>query len=352
MRLNTDFTGGNITVTEQKNNVFYLENQLRDTKEDWFYWAFCVENAGGETLTFNFQNNRIGHFGPAVSRDLENWFWLESCDGDSFTYSFKPDENKVYFAHDMLYHPERFYRFAKENGLEIKKLCKTKKNRTVPFVEFGQGNKTLILTARHHACESTGSYVLEGVLTELLKNPIPDTKVFCVPFVDFDGVLDGDQGKGRTPHDHNRDYPKDGTDSIYNECKAIRDYADKNGCTYAFDFHSPWHKDGQNDRLFIVQNSIEKLPVLNRFGEILEEKITETAMKYYHKNDFPPNTDWNRTSPNFGQYMSARLENIISFSFETAYFGDENNKISQVKMKETGICFAKALKEYDKNENS
>ena len=59
---------------------------------------------------------------------------------------------------------------------------------------FGDGNQSVILTSRHHACESTGTYVLEGVLAELIENPIPDTKVFCVPFVDYEGVIRGDQG--------------------------------------------------------------------------------------------------------------------------------------------------------------
>ena len=64
----------------------------------------------------------------------------------------------------------------------------------MPYVTFGEGERTLLLTARHHACESTGSYVLEGVLDTLLREPIPNTRVICVPFVDYDGVIDGDQG--------------------------------------------------------------------------------------------------------------------------------------------------------------
>lgn len=267
MRITKDFTGGNICVKEQKGNTFYLENELRDTKTDWFYWAFCVEGAEGETLTFNFQQNRN-------------------------------------------------------------------------------------FTSRHHACEATGTYILEGVLTELIEKPIPNTKVFCVPFVDFDGVVEGDQGKERIPHDHNRDYPKDGGASIYPECEAIRKYAEKFGCTYAFDFHSPWHKSGQNDWLFIVQNSVEKLDALNRFGEMLENNMTEKAMKYYHKNDYAPNVGWNQSTPNFGQYMAVRPENILGFSFETTYFGEADNIISQEKMIETGKCFAITVKEFDKYENT
>lgn len=80
--------------------------------------------------------------------------------------------------------------------------------------------------------------------------------MLCVPFVDYDGIVDGDQGKRRMPHDHNVDYGQN--ESIYPETAAIKEYANKNGCNYGFDFHSPWHKGGENDNIFIVRNSIEK----------------------------------------------------------------------------------------------
>ena len=43
MIIHQNFIGGNITVKEIKDNVAVLENQIRDSGEDWFYWAFCVE---------------------------------------------------------------------------------------------------------------------------------------------------------------------------------------------------------------------------------------------------------------------------------------------------------------------
>ena len=71
----------------------------------------------------------------------------------------------------MLYDMDRFYRLMQAHAIEIKELCKTKKGRSVPCAEFGAGEKTVIFTARHHACESTGDYVLEGVLEQLLSLP-------------------------------------------------------------------------------------------------------------------------------------------------------------------------------------
>ncbi len=350
MLLHKNFIGGNILVKEQIGNAFVLENKLRDTTEDWFYWAFCVEDAENQTLSFNFQDNRLGYFGPAISYDLVNWHWSNSVDGNSFTYHFKENENKVYFAHSMLYHPDRFLEFANKHNIKLQELCKGYKGSSVPCIKFGDGEISLILTARHHACESTGNYVLEGVLEELIKNPIPNLKVFCVPFVDYEGVIRGDQGKNRAPYDHNRDYDTE-KDSIYPECNAIKEYANENGCHFGFDFHSPWHISGVNDNVFIVQNSIEKLDKLNRFGEVFEETITENSLRYEHKNDYPFGTGWNKGGTQFSSYMKKRAENIIAFSLETAYFGTKENKVNNDKLLELGRCFANALKKYIAEEN-
>ena len=65
MIISKDFVGGNIEVVDRKGNDVYLKNELRDTQGDWFYWAFCVENAAGESVTFHFGRDRLGYFGKA-----------------------------------------------------------------------------------------------------------------------------------------------------------------------------------------------------------------------------------------------------------------------------------------------
>ena len=344
MIIHKNFVGGNIKVTRQTESDVYVENELKDTTENWFYWAFCVEGAQGKTLTFHFQVDRLGYFGPAVSYDLKAWRWLGNSKETEFTYTFTEKETKVYFAHSMLYHPDRFLRFANERGIAVLELCKSNKGRSVPYTTFGSGKRSVILTARHHACESTGNYVLEGVILELLKTPIPDTKIFCAPFVDYDGVVDGDQGKSRAPRDHNRDY--DGEASIYAETKSIKEYATKNGCHYAFDFHSPWHMGKENDKAFIVQNSFEKYDRLNEFGKLFEACITKKSFQYFHADDYPFQTGWNKGGAQFAAYMKNRAENEIAFTLETAYFGTSENIVSQENLIELGRCFAAALRTY------
>lgn len=45
MKLHKNFVGGNIRIIKTDGDTVFLDNELRDTTEDWFYFAFCVEGA-------------------------------------------------------------------------------------------------------------------------------------------------------------------------------------------------------------------------------------------------------------------------------------------------------------------
>lgn len=339
--ITTQFTGGNVRVTGCDGDTVFLTPDLRDTQGEWFYWAFCVKNAGGRKLKFCFDNEWVGPWGASVSHDLKKWEWQGVGEESSFEYSFATDENCVYFAHHMLYHPSRFLSFANEHGLEVKTLCTSEKGRAVPCIEFGGGNTHVILTARHHACESTGNYVLEGVIDRLLEKYQDDYRVLCVPFVDYDGVLDGDQGKNRYPHDHNRDYIEK---PLYSTVKAIMEYAEANDVLYGFDFHSPWHRYGGNDNMFIVLKIHKKMQQLVHFGKFFERCMNADAFEYRLENDFTPDKDWSIiNTTGMGAYILDRSDKSIGFTLETAYFGKKGNAFEEKRVIESGRCFADAF---------
>ena len=348
MRIHTQFTGGNITVEKIEDNNVYVEREIRDTEGDWFYWAFCVEDAAGMTLTFHFPNKaRVGRFGPAISHDLENWHWQEvPCAGDVFTYTFGPDENKVYFAHNMLYHPVRFMDFCEKHGLTVETICPSVKGRDLPATRFGTGDKWILLTARHHACESTGSYVLEGVIETLLPALPEEYSVLVVPCVDYDGVLDGDQGKNRKPHDHNRDYTEE---PIYAVVDYMMQFGREHNLVYTFDFHSPWHQGGQNDYVFFSRSTEAMEPFADHFAEFFKEETADLVLHYDRIHDVGPNEQWNdETSPNSKNYFSKQDSVKLSITLETPYFGLDDTKISQPDMLELGHAFGRAVLRYVK----
>ena len=343
--IHSSFIGGNIQVKEINGDTVLLDNELRDSGQDWFYWAFCIEGAAGRTLTFQFPKHRLGYWGPAVSHDLVEWHWLNDVSNDAFCYRFEAHENKVYFAHSPLYHPDRFFGLCRTLGLTVDELCKSRKGRSVPCLHIGNGNKSILLTARHHACESPGSYVLEGVLQELTAHPMEDTRILVVPFVDLDGVIEGDQGKARVPHDHNGDYAGE---PLYPEARAIRDYATEFGCHYALDLHAPWHRGAQNDHVFVVRKCAEKLDRFERLSALLEAEVTPSSMQYQGENDHAPDTGWNKSNgPGFASAMNKRPENILAFALENTYFGTADNVSTPDRLIELGKCFIRAIKKYD-----
>ncbi|OGV53915.1 MAG: hypothetical protein A2X49_15670 [Lentisphaerae bacterium GWF2_52_8] len=357
-----DHPGGNIKNVVRDGNTFILEHDNRDSINGWFYWNFRVEAAEGQDLVFRFASGELlGSFGPAVSRDARNWaFAGESSfiDHTAFRYSFGEDETCVYFCFALPYLLEDFEVFCRSNSshplLERGILANSEKGRPLPLLRLGNpaAKKHLVLTARHHACESTGSYVLEGVLSHLLqkdKGSILNEYIFhIVPFIDIDGVEEGDQGKNRAPHDHCDDY----TDTpLYCATKALMDYVRKLNIVVGIDFHSPWKWGGRNDHPFI---SNKGTPFNESEAKILGAMlIEETARRpdkdkfvYDPQHDVPVGFDWNQphhpTSGKFFCSCGAR----IGFSFEMPYFGNGNPLASQHNLRTFGNDLGAALERY------
>ncbi len=349
MIISKDFPGGNISVISVDGDRVLLANEIRDTTQDWFYWAFHVTGCAGKTVTFDFSPKAwIGYWGPAVSHDLKKWAWGGETaeDRQSFRYTFGPDEDSVYFCHDLLYSTERFERFAREKGLAVSALCLSEKGVPQPLVTLGDGSDTVLLTSRHHACESTGTYVMEGILSELCERPIPGVKVLAVPFMDMDGVMAGDQGKSRAPHDHNRDY----IDApLYSSVRAVKALAERENVVYMFDLHSPWHLSGRNDVAFEVRKNVDMRPAQVRFGALLEAECRKApeAFQYRTENDMDANVEWNQdTAMNSSStgFFAHRAGVRVCFSLETPYFGQPDNIATQDSLLALGRCMARAIR--------
>lgn len=348
MKIHADFECGNIRFLKQEENDIYLTNEMRGTVRDKaYYWAFCVEGAAGKTLNFRLDREWVGPYGAAVSHDLINWSWTESSiDGASFSYTFGADEDKVYFAHDLLYTPSRLNMLMNELGIEPYTVCQSLKGRAVPAFKIGNGKNNIILSSRHHACESPGSWVLEGMIREYASSPIEDTNIFVVPMVDYDGVTEGEQGKDRDPHDHNRDYIDD---SIYPEVSAIIDYAKDKDISYAIDFHAPSHRIGRSNRVYVVRKFPELESRFDKFSKLFEARSGGDAMTYDMKYDVYPNVGWNKdTTPTFSTYFNTRPDCNLALTLEVTHYGTDDNKVSAERLINTGKAFCRALDDFTK----
>ncbi len=341
MEITKNFKGGNIEVTDIKGNDVFVNREVRDGT-GYFYWAFCVKNAGGKKLRFIFPyHTRVGRFGAAVSHDFKNWQWSFSKEtvneGDAFTYEFKEDENCVYFAHDMVYSEDKLRDFLKENNIEAETFTITKKGREVPSFTIGEGEKIVVVTSRHHACESTGTCVLHGFAEGCIENPIAGIKFLFVPFVDFDGVTDGDPGKNRLPYDHNRDYGE--APAIYNETAKLRELVENNQVLMNFDFHSPHHDGGINDYPYIMKIPANENNVYERISKYLKEATAKDAdsLTYTSNEDLKYGSQWNMSdTPNVKNYFLKRTILKSAITMETPYFGLDDNMFTQEKAMRMG----------------
>lgn len=260
--IRTDFPGGNVVVVRNEGRSVHLRPDLRGG-DPWFYWHFEAAATAPGTVDFVFDGSpMIGVRGPAFSIDGgATWRWLGTesvryapADGssprrESFRYEFAGDRSTVRFAvalpyleHDL---SEFLRRHAENRHLRRHVLTRTRSGKSVELLQIGEPRpnvEAVLVTARHHACESTASFVLEGWIEEALSDS-PFGRafreryvLFAVPLVDKDGVQAGDQGKNRSPHDHNRDY---GDRPIYPEVRAIQDLADAQRIRYSLDLHCP-----------------------------------------------------------------------------------------------------------------
>lgn len=355
MRIHADFPGGNIQVLSVTGDVVRVAPDPRDTPIDWFYWSFCVEGAQGRTLTFDFAPKQwVGYFGAAVRRGQADWTWTDTAlpDRTGFAYTFGEAEDRVYFCHDLHYAPDRFYALAKRLALTTYPFARTRAGKETPAVVCGEGDAWLVLTARHHCCESTGNYVLEGMLEECRARPIPGLRVLAVPFMDLDGVLAGDQGKERAPHDHNRDYVGD---SLYPETARMRRFAQEHAVRYALDLHSPWHIGGRNDHAFNVCPSEAASERMHRFGALLlaQTRADPMALAYDPAQDIEANCEWNMDTPEkraFSRFFAYRDGVRFAETFETTYFGTQANRVTVPRLRALGRCLFRALAAYDREE--
>jgi hypothetical protein len=317
IKVDADFPGGNIIVDKIDGATVSVHQDLRDTSQDWFYWQFRVRGAQDKTVTFQFtKSDAIGVLGPALSLDQgETWTWLgkQSVKGKSFQYAFPADAKDVRFCVSIPYQDKDLQKFLarhKSNpNLKVVDHSGTKKGRKVERLHVGRldggASTRIILTARHHSCEMIASYVLEGILEEALSDSWYREKVeiAAVPFMDKDGVEDGDQGKLRKPRDHNRDYSGE---SLYDSTRVMREFAPKwsdGKLKLAMDLHCPTLRGAHNETTYFVGNENEtSWKKILRLSELLEAGQTTPGL-YRAKDNMPYGTSWNKPS-NFTQGLS------------------------------------------------
>ena len=201
------------------------------------------------------------------------------------------------------------------------------------------------------------SYAVEGMIQAVLADGETgrwlreNVEFLVVPFVDADGVEDGDQGKNRKPRDHNRDY--DG-ESIYPETARLRELVpawSQGKLVAAVDLHCPWIRGGVNELVYQVgREEPARWAEQQAFGKVLEAARVG-PLPYKAGNDVPFGTSWN-TAANYKQGMSssrwaAALPGVrLATTFELPYANAEGVEVNADTARAFGRDVGNALKAY------
>jgi hypothetical protein len=370
IRVDGDFPGGNIVVDAMEGDVVRLRPDLRDTAGWWFYWYYRVRGAAGRTLRFEFTDGQpVGVRGPAVSTDGgKTWRWHGPDHGDrrSYSYRFAAGQDEVRFAFTIPYLQADWQAFLAahkgDSRLRPEVLCRSRGGRLVECLYVGspegRPRHRVLLTARNHACESMASFAVEGLVQAVLAGDTDEARwlsesveLLVVPFVDKDGVEDGDQGKNRRPRDHNRDY---GGTSLYPETAALRELVPKwsDGKLHVtLDLHCPWIRGRHNEEIYIVGSSDETIwAEQQRFGSILEE-VRDGPLPYRADDNLPFGTAWNKGT-NYSKGTSCSrwaggLSSVkLAASFELPYANARGAEVNADTARAFGKDLARALCRY------
>ena len=367
LQIDADFPGGNIIVERIEGDTITLRPDRRDTEGWWFYWCFRVRGAGGRMLTFNFSDGApIGVRGPALSFDEGvSWAWLGTTNTKSFSFNFPPSAQSVRFSFGMPYTQANLDRFLAHIGsnrsLKIDTLCQSRKGRAVETLHLGKINGTpryrAVITCRAHCCEMMTSYVAEGLIESLLANDMDgkwfrqNVELLIAPFVDKDGVEDGDQGKNRRPRDHNRDY---NGDSIYPETRAIRDFVPRwseGKLRFALDLHCPAIRGEHNEVIYIVGSSKPDVwQEQQRFGKLLED-VCRGPLPYRASDNLAYGSKWN-TAENFkagtsGSRWAADIPGVeLATTIEFPYANVSGVEVDAKTARLFGHDLARAIRRY------
>jgi hypothetical protein len=344
---------------------------LRDTGDNWFYWYFRVTGASARTIRFEFPGSFISSFGPAVSTDGGKiWQWLyytPNPDGSSFEYSFNKNEKEVRFSMCVPYlhsdfkdffAPYRDHPFVSTGSLSLSR--KGRKIERILIKDPGITQKyRILLTARHHSCEAMASYALEGIIESVLTGEEEsmlwlreNAAFYIVPFMDIDGVEDGDQGKNRKPWDHLADYA---AESIYKSTGALREQFPEwagSDPVMALDLHCPGLRGKWGETIYIVEAADRVVAAEQRkFLDDLKKVNTGELKLHPEKSLIEYGTAWNKSSGGgknlgFREWVSRMDHSLVAATLEIAYSNNNGQKVTPDNARLLGKDLANAIARY------
>ncbi|HET6430311.1 MAG TPA: M14-type cytosolic carboxypeptidase [Phycisphaerae bacterium] len=210
-----------------------------------------------------------------------------------------------------------------------------------------------LLTARHHAGEVPGSWVLDGLLRHVAGTPtLRRITWWAIPFVDLDDVVEGSYGKDPFPHDCNRSYGPSGPrrpegGAVMGE--AVRLRRGSSGMFFA-DLHGPAHAERAT---YVPARGWDEgspiNPIAHRFSEMLQA-ATPTDIRSPIAF-ITPRAGGNSRYPGMPSSQWAfRDLNVDAISLETSYQGNETTDYTIGDYRRIGAALANTIAEWVRTE--
>ena len=366
IRIDNRLPAGNVIVDKIVGDTVFVRPDLSGHNGEWFYWAMRVRGAQGRTLVFKFPHTCVGARGAVVSLDKgKTFFFSGDRTNTTFTWTFGPKDKDVYLYECHPYLPSDWKRFLKSLDGKMYStgiLCRSRSGKEVPRASFGRldGGEShrVVITARHHCSESMASFVMEGIIQGFCAQDgsgkwlRENVELTVVPFVDYDGAVNGDQGKNRDPHDHNRDYLV----FLYPETRAVSELYVEKGAEIILDLHCPWIVDGSNECLFNPLGNPEITPDIaseERFITLVERNAE--GIPYHKSNNIPSGVSWN-TKKNYADGTSclnwARMNAPgarVCLCFEVPFANAEGTEVNPDSCRIFGRSLASTIADFFKN---
>jgi hypothetical protein len=162
-------------------------------------------------------------------------------------------------------------------------------------------------------------------------------------------VEDGDQGKFRRPHDHNRDY---NDAPLYPEVTALMKLGEslKGRVVAALDLHCPHIRGEWNDRVYFVGPSGEAFEARVRSFATVLERVQQGPIKFRAADVLPFGKGWNKDA-NFSQGRSCgkwardTFAGALAGTIEIAYADAHGDEVTAASARALGRDLSRALVE-------
>lgn len=306
MNLLRDMAGASSIVRVEDDTIF-VDADSENCDDLWYYWYFGIQPNNMKRVLLDLSRiGVVGSFGPAIRIGDGEWNWYSLVETHETQFPILLPENgeKIevasvipYTAKNYTSFRDRHQRHRSEWSSSI--LGKSEDDNNVFFESLSSKNTLnnaikILVTCRHHASETSASFVLEGIILEALsKLTEADVSVDWIPIVDVDGVEAGHQGKGRLPHDHNRDYVDE---PMYAPTRAIQSKlrSSPKEYDYVIDLHAPWIREAHNEVIHFVEPQCETaLKRIRRLSHNFGNQLRQSNIPYTVNDNMSYGKRWN-----------------------------------------------------------